>query len=188
MLSINILWSCYKPYFTTQFILYIIAVVQQDEAFLNIRGEIMRLTSRYEEAISFYTAALEINARYTLAFINRGVCYAALGRLDEAVGDWEYASKIDAANIDAHLNLGLACREKGDFSSSALHFGIIHQQLQGSNPDLMFQYGVSLQLTGRLRDAELIYINLLKADPGSDRAKMNLAATYQVLQHALLSL
>jgi len=50
---------------------------------------------QFGEAITNFTAAIRINHRFTIAYINRGVAYRFQGKLDEAENDFETAIRLD---------------------------------------------------------------------------------------------
>ncbi len=59
------------------------------KAYLN-RGVAYQRKSQYDQAISDYTKALEINPRYALAYYNRALAYENTGQYDKA---WEDVDK-----------------------------------------------------------------------------------------------
>jgi tetratricopeptide (TPR) repeat protein len=48
-------------------------------------GFLLREQGRYDEALSAFDRAVEIDPQYTMAWNNRGTTLASLGRYDEAI-------------------------------------------------------------------------------------------------------
>jgi tetratricopeptide (TPR) repeat protein len=68
----------------------------------------------YDEAIEYYTAAMEMDPRYSEYHNERGAMYLKLGRLDEAIVDFRQAIALSAPYFEVWTNLGQAYRRKGD--------------------------------------------------------------------------
>jgi tetratricopeptide (TPR) repeat protein len=64
------------------------------DAYYN-RGVAYAKKSQYDQAISDYTKALEINPKFAEAYYNRGVAYGRKGQLDRAMEDYTRALEID---------------------------------------------------------------------------------------------
>ena len=71
-------------------------------------------TRSYDEALSFYTAALEIDPRYSEYYNERGNVFLKMGRLQEAVADYRKAAELSAPYHEVFTNLGQACKLLGD--------------------------------------------------------------------------
>ncbi len=79
-----------------------IATVQTElndaKAYYN-RGNAYAKKGQYDQAISDYTKALEINPRYAFAYHNRGVAYLGKGQYDKA---WEDVHKAQDLGHKIH--------------------------------------------------------------------------------------
>jgi len=87
------------------------------KVFLN-RGYYFASKDQYDEAISDYTKALEINPRYIEAYNNRGLAYASKGQYDDAISDYNKALKINPRYIEAYNNRGNAHLNKGQYDDA----------------------------------------------------------------------
>jgi DnaJ family protein C protein 7 len=60
-------------------------------------GQALSRLERYEEAIAALGEAVHLNPRSLSPFVERAAAYAALGRLDDAIGDLQAALALDPA-------------------------------------------------------------------------------------------
>jgi tetratricopeptide (TPR) repeat protein len=71
-------------------------------------------TRSYDEALAYFTAALEIDPRYSEYYNERGSVYLKMGRLHEAVADYRRAVELSAPYHEVFTNLGQAYKLTGD--------------------------------------------------------------------------
>jgi tetratricopeptide (TPR) repeat protein len=64
----------------------------KDAAFYVRRGNDYAKKGQYDEAISDYNKALEINPRYAEAYCGRGLAYDNKGQYDQAISDYKQGS------------------------------------------------------------------------------------------------
>jgi tetratricopeptide (TPR) repeat protein len=68
----------------------------------------------YDAAIVDYTSAINLNPKYALSFLYRGLARLKANQNQAAVGDFDKAIADDASNGLAYLSRGLAKEEQGD--------------------------------------------------------------------------
>jgi tetratricopeptide (TPR) repeat protein len=68
----------------------------------------------YKRAITAYSAAIGFDAKYPIAYNNRGVAYFRTGDNDHAIADYSEAIRLNPKVASAWSNRGRAFREKGD--------------------------------------------------------------------------
>jgi len=68
----------------------------------------------YKRAITAYSAAIGFDAKYPIAYNNRGVAYFRSGDNDHAIADYDTAIRLNPKVASAWANRGRAFREKGD--------------------------------------------------------------------------
>ena len=68
----------------------------------------------YKDAITAYTAAIGFDAKYPIAYNNRGVAYFRSGDNDHAIADYGAAIRLNPKVASAWANRARAYREKGD--------------------------------------------------------------------------
>jgi tetratricopeptide (TPR) repeat protein len=73
-------------------------------------------SQQYMEAISHYTRALELDSTLVDVRVDRGSCYFAVGRNEDAKSDFEIALEQDPEHAIAHFNLGIIYGSLGDES------------------------------------------------------------------------
>jgi tetratricopeptide (TPR) repeat protein len=77
----------------------------RDAKFYNNRGIAFAEKGRYDQAISDFNRALEINPRYNKAYNNRGIVYRLTGQYNEAISDFNKSIAINALDAEAYNNL-----------------------------------------------------------------------------------
>ena len=69
---------------------------------------------QFDEAISDYNKAIEIDPKYAKAYNNRGWVYHREGLYDKAISDYNKAIVINPRYAQAYVNRGVAYYRKGD--------------------------------------------------------------------------
>ena len=82
----------------------------RDAKFYNNRGAAYGEKGQYDQAISDFNRAIEINQRYTMAYNNRGIVYRLKGRYDQAISDFNKAIGINPLDPSSSLLALLASR------------------------------------------------------------------------------
>jgi tetratricopeptide (TPR) repeat protein len=75
-------------------------------------------TRSFDEAIAHYTAAMEIDPRYSEYYNERGSVFLKMGRLDAAVADYQRAIELSAPYYEVWTNLGQAYKLSGDLDKA----------------------------------------------------------------------
>jgi tetratricopeptide (TPR) repeat protein len=76
----------------------------------------------YEDAITYYTRALKVNPKDSIAYNNRGLAWWKKGDYDNAIADFTKAVEIDLKFADAYKNRGNAYYDKGDYDRTCSDF------------------------------------------------------------------
>ena len=97
--------------------------------------------------------ALALDSELHQPHYNLGCVYATLKRLDNAIREWEAASKYELTNPDCFVNLGVAYYRKGNFDDAVAQFRRA-LQIRTDKPDDYSNLGLSYAKQGViLRDA-----------------------------------
>jgi tetratricopeptide (TPR) repeat protein len=73
---------------------------------------------QYDQAISDYSKAIEINSGIAEAYINRGNAYSKKSQYDKAISDYSKAIEINPKYADAYINRGIAHNSLGNYNSA----------------------------------------------------------------------
>jgi len=84
----------------------------------NNRGLAYRRKGEYDQAISDFNKAVEINPKYAQSFFNRGVAYMGKGQYDQAISDYTKALEIDPRYEIAYFARGVAYMNKGQYDQA----------------------------------------------------------------------
>lgn len=77
---------------------------------------------KYQKALREFDRTLQLNPRYTLAFINRGKLRQNLNRLSEATRDYEKALRLDPHDNQTRYRLAVLYQNMKRYPKSAHHF------------------------------------------------------------------
>jgi len=99
-------------------VLFFLLSCVKDAAFYFNRGNDYVDKGKYDQAISDYTKALEINPRYFWAYVNRGTTYGRKGQYNEAISDFTKALEINPRYAAAYYNRGLAYHNRGQYDEA----------------------------------------------------------------------
>ncbi|MCQ4164204.1 tetratricopeptide repeat protein [Tahibacter harae] len=116
----------------------------------------------YDEAITYFSAAMEIDPRYSEYYNDRGSVFLKVGRLDEAVADFRTAIGLSAPYFEVWTNLGQALRRAGDYAAA----------VQAYNQALDIEPNAGLALVGRAQAHEQLgHADAAIADYGAALAR-----------------
>jgi tetratricopeptide (TPR) repeat protein len=110
----------------------------------------------------------------------RGACYAALGKPEKAIENYEKSISINPGNIDALFNIGNIFREKNQLQDAVKSFKKIIA-LDPDQPISHFNLGVTLQELGKIHDAIDHYEYAKKLNPHNVVSLINLGFAFQSL-------
>jgi tetratricopeptide (TPR) repeat protein len=109
LISVSTFWQVDEEDWTSQYI--------ANEGALFMKAE------RYEEATELYKEAIEANPSNPGSYFYLGKAYATRGLIDESKEMMEKAVMLNASYVPfAHLTLGVALANSGDFRSAAAEF------------------------------------------------------------------
>jgi tetratricopeptide (TPR) repeat protein len=127
MISIPILFSCASNHLVKS---------KQAEAYFDLGTKHLQ-QGEYDQAISGYNKALEINPRYAEAYLNRGIAYRNKGQHDQAVSDYGMVLQINPKDARAFCNRGNIFIEKGQYDKAISDY---NQALEINSKDAQVFY------------------------------------------------
>ena len=74
--------------------------------------------NKFEEAIDFYSKAIEIDPKYSSAYFNRALSYAILNKYGEAERDAETVMDIEPDSYDAPYVMGIVAEYQQDYQGA----------------------------------------------------------------------
>lgn len=90
----------------------------------------------YEQAITSYTQAIDLDRDYALAYYNRGAAYRRLGNYEQAIADYTRAIDLDPDFALAYNNRGLAYYSQGNYTLAIADY----TSAIAVNPDFAIAY------------------------------------------------
>lgn len=114
------------------------AASQTSAKALNTKGELAYQAKKYDEAISFFQSAIELNGNYGQAYSNLGLTFQKTGRVAEALWANRKAIALASGNTAAlvrassHYNNGRIYEAAGQWSDALREYNYAKQQK--SNP------------------------------------------------------
>lgn len=113
-----------KPFISQQpkmiFQEFVEKISQADYYFME--GSRYTLQNDYNQAISCYQKAIEINPNFFLAYNNLGTAYTSLGQHQQAITCIQKAIEIDSNSAEAYTNLGSAYVSSGQHQQSISYY------------------------------------------------------------------
>ena len=82
------------------------------------RGVAWQKKGDFDQAVSDYNKAIEINPRYAMAYNNRGNTFQTNGQYDKAISDFTKAIEINPGFDGAYNNRGVAYYCKGEYDKA----------------------------------------------------------------------
>ncbi len=76
-------------------------------------AQVFTATKEYEQAIEYFTGAMEMDPNYSEYFNERGNAYLKLGRFEEAIRDYEEAIRLSPPYAEVWTNLAQCYRRQG---------------------------------------------------------------------------
>jgi tetratricopeptide (TPR) repeat protein len=144
---------------------------------IKIRGLGYEEKGQYDEAISNYTKALEINPRDAEAYYNRGVVYNRKGQYDEAISDFTKALEINARDADAYYNRGIVHNRKSQYNEAISDFSKA-LEINPRYADAYYNRGIAYNKKGQYDQAISDYNKALEINPRFAEAYKSRGSTY----------
>ena len=134
-------------------------------------GDQLRVRGRYEEALSEYRQALQLDPKHKDTQFNIAACLEYLGHFAEARDGYLLAGKQNPADRDVDLRLARVSYKMGDLASAL-------ESIKRVKPATE----VSLDLEARIlkdsgKQAEQVYFEILKLNPDNTDAQYELSKT-----------
>ncbi len=132
----------------------------------------------YEEALEMYLETLKLNASYDKAIAN---CIVAINRLKKPALKIRYYDLLIAAageKYESYYNKGLVYGKEMNLPDSAIVSLIRASQIDSTQLDCLGDLGVAFAMKGNFAQSAFYLEKALRIQPGDERIRRNLAASY----------
>jgi len=144
---------------------------------INNRGLAYSNQGNFIQAMSDYNKAIEIDSKFTDAYINRGNIYFQSGKFDLALSEYNKVIEVDPNNPDAYYNRGNIYYQQGNSAKAiynynkAIGININYAQAYNNRGNLYAQ-------EGKFTDALSDYIRAIEIVPSYAEAYTNRGTLY----------
>jgi tetratricopeptide (TPR) repeat protein len=123
----------------------------------------------WRNSFSLWTHALEVTTDNDRAYNGLGAELGNRGKIDEAIGKFQEAIRINPSFADAHVNLAVALSLQGKVAEAIPHYAEA-LRLQPGHREARNHYAEALERVGRLDEAAQQYRLSLQMDPSQPEA------------------
>jgi Tfp pilus assembly protein PilF len=137
--------------------------VQDFDDAWNNKGILLNALGKFEDALTCFDEAVEINGNQADVWFNKGYTHSVLGQLDEAVGSFKEAIEIDPNFEAAYMEIAFAYVQMG----CAMDAVEMYDKSIELNPSAEAYFGraVCLQAAGDLEKAKESFEKAFELDP-----------------------
>jgi Tfp pilus assembly protein PilF len=125
------------------------------------------ITQQYEEALAYYTLAIELDPTFAEALTNRGATYNELEQYDEALVDHNTAIELDPENLEAYNNRAITFCKLEQYENALLDYARAIE-LDPARAQTYINRAYAYEKLGRYNDALVDYTQSIKL--GFDKA------------------
>ncbi len=142
-----------------------------------IKAYALRLNQNYNESISLYQKALEINKNNLEALKGISLCYKKTGNSNLAIKYYTQIKFAQPFDKTVHYELGVLEYERENYMASIKHF-INAIKISPDYYDAIYALGQSHEAIDELEMAEMIYLKIIENRPSYLMAYNRLANLY----------
>lgn len=121
-------------------------------------------------ALDQLTDAISLDENYLPAYLSRGYVLVELGRLDEALSDFQKVKELAPEDFRGHLNTGIVFRELGMFEESVAELGRA-RFLAPNSSDIYYHLALTYEAMGDPAAALNVLDRSLELDPLNQNAQ-----------------
>ena len=150
------------------------------KAHSNLAGVLAR-QGQLDEAITHYSAALQIRPNYPEAHNHWGIVLSMQGKRDEALEQFAAALELNPAQADAHNNAGAIYAQQGKWQEAAAHFAAA-VQINPAYFEAYDSWGIVALNQGALAEAIAHFRAALQIKPDYAPAQQHLERARNLLR------
>ena len=133
-----------------------------------------RRNEDYRSNLALWSDAAQKLPGNVRAYANVGYALFKMGRVPEAIAEYDRALRIDPDSVDAHNNLAIALVESGKVGDGVQHFQKA-VQIKPRWASTHYNLGTALARAGKFEDAVAQFQEALRIQPGYPSVHYNLA-------------
>jgi|GEM_PF-3700085 len=145
---------------------------------LKLKGDILYRLKNFNEAISFYTHAIQLDSNFKFAYCNRALSYIEQKEYDSALSDFTIAIQIDSEFIDAFANRGRLYYYFYDDYNKAIDDLLFALSLDSSINDLYYLIGLSYYYLENYNESVSCLSKYINKNPDDIKAYSDRADSY----------
>src|SRR6267143_2109055 len=130
-----------------------------------VQGFLASNGGRYEQAVTHFLKAVELNKNYLDAYMDLGSAYYELAQYDLQLKAFQKAVEIAPANADALYFLGTAYEDVGQFDLAVKAYKDT-LEVSPDYKDALYRLGILYIIQGRRDEAAKLVPKVKKLDPG----------------------
>jgi tetratricopeptide (TPR) repeat protein len=118
----------------------------------------------YRAALDQLSDAISLDENYLPAYLSRGYVHVELGRLDEALSDFQKVKELAPEDFRGHLNTGIVFRELGMFVEAVAELERA-RSLAANSSDIYYHLALTYEAMGEMASALSVLDRALELDP-----------------------
>jgi len=122
----------------------------------------------YDEAIRYFTKAIDLNPLDGESYYSRGTAYSHKGQYEEAISDYTKALKINPRDAKAYYNRGIACYKKDQYDQAISDFNKA-LEINPNNAEAYYNRGATRYKKGQHDQAISDFKKAFEIDPNNPR-------------------
>jgi len=139
--------------------------------------ETIRRNTIWKDNFTFFTDTVRKSPDADIPRYNFGITLQKMGRIDEAIEQWQSALKLNPGYEKAHYNLGLAYFNKGWIDKAIEHLRIA-LKLNPDDADAHYGLGLAFFNKGMIDEAIKQWQSASELNPTDTEARKNLAIVF----------
>jgi len=122
----------------------------------------------YDEAIRYFTKAIDLNPLDAEPYYSRGAAYSLKGQYEEAISDYTKAIEINPRDANTYYNRGIACYKKDQFDQAISDFNKA-LEINPNDAEAYYNRGATRYKKGQQDQAISDFKKALEIDPNNPR-------------------
>ena len=135
---------------------------------------------QFDQAISNFNKAIELDPGVTLCYFARGQIFLAKEQIDNAISDFNKTIELNPYYTDAYIFRGSAYFKGGQLDKAIVDYNKV-LEMEPDNTDIYNLRGNAYYIKGQIDRAIADYTRAIELNPGLAAAYYNRGSTYNIL-------